>query len=246
MLPNREGLFHAYPASIGIDEIGDHKLATCVINFSLFEEMIDGQWQSCEDESLDITGWFFLEKKDGSVNSATIDSLKAALGWDGRDMFWLQDTDLSQQPVQVRLAFEEYQGKNRIKVKFLNPYGAAPTGGVTKADEGKRRALSARLGAKFRALAGGTPAPAPKPAGKPTPPAKSPAPPAKKPVPESTMQAAWAAFSMSCKPDWSKEHIESEWFRILGEMFPGKKVEDLTPADWGVMLADGPSKIVPF
>ena len=239
MLPNREGLFHGYPASIGIDEIGNSKLATCVINFTLFEELVGGEWVNCEDESLDITGWFFLEKKDGSVNTSAVDSLKAAFGWDGRDMFWLQDTDLTQQAVQVRLAFEEYQGKSRIKVKFLNPYGSAPTGGVTKADEGKRLALSARLGAKFRALAGGTPAPAPKPEGKP-------AAPAKKPAPESTMDAAWAAFSMSCKPDWSKEHIEAEWFRILGVLFPGKKVDALTPADWGVVLAEAPSKIVPF
>jgi len=244
MLPNREGLFHAYPASIGIDEIGSNKLATCVINFSLFEELVDGEWQSCEDEAFDITGWFFLEKKDGSVNATTVDSLKAAFGWDGRDMFWLQDTDLSQQPVQVRLAFEEYQGKNRIKVKFLNPYGSAPTGGVTKADENVRRSLNARLGAKFRALAGGTPAPAPKPTGKPTPPASKPAPKPERKT--ATMDQAWAAFSMACKSDWSQERIEEEWFRVIGVLFPGKKVEELTPAEWGVVLEDGPSKIVPF
>ena len=243
MLPNREGLFHAYPASIGIDEIGNNKLATCVVNFSLFEELVDGQWVSCEGEALDVTGWFFLEKKDGSVNTSTIDSLKAAFGWDGRDMFWLQDTDLSQQAVQVKLAFEEYQGKNRIKVKFLNPYGSAPSGGVTKADEGKRRSLSARLGAKFRALAGGTPAPAPKPAGKPVPPGSKPAP---KPAKTATMDEAWKVFSAACKSDWTQEQIEAEWFRVLSVLFPTKKVEDLTPAAWGVMIEEGPSKIVPF
>lgn len=36
------------------------------------------------DEELEITGHFFLEKKDGSLNTSQIDPLKWAFGWDGR------------------------------------------------------------------------------------------------------------------------------------------------------------------
>ena len=53
-------------------------------------------------------------------------------------------------------------------------------------------------------------------------------------------------FLKSCKPEWTKEHIEGEWLRILGEMFPGKDVKSLTPADWAVVMSEAPSKIVPF
>ena len=37
-----------------------------------------------------------------------------------------------------------------------------------------------------------------------------------------------------------------EWFRILGELFPGKQPDELTPADWGIFIAEAPGKIVPL
>jgi hypothetical protein len=248
MLPDREGVYHAYPTSIGIDEIGDHRLATCVIAFSLFEELVDGEWRNCEDEELEITGWFFLEKKDGSVNTMTVDALKAAFGWDGRDPFWLQDTDLSRKAVQVKLGFEEYGGKNRIKVQFINPYGSAPSGGVTKGGDDVRRSVGARLGSKLRALAGGAPAPAPKPVGRPLPPAK---PAAAKPDPKdsgatATMDQAWAAFTAACPADWTDKEIEYEWCNVLRRLCPGKKIEDLSAHDWAVVAREAPSGIAPF
>jgi len=114
MLPNREGLFHAYPVEIGVDETGPNKLTTAVIRFRLFEELKDGQWQDCFDEGLEIVGYFYLECRDGSLNEITLDSLKNALGWDGRDVFWLQETHLAEHPVQVKLGFEQYNGKTRL------------------------------------------------------------------------------------------------------------------------------------
>lgn len=244
MLPNREGLFHAYLANVGVDETGPNNLATCIINFRLFQELSGGEWTGCEDEDLDITGYFYLEKKDRSLNQITLDALKAALGWDGRDPFWLQDTDLSGKAVQVKLGFEEYNGKTRLKVQFLNPYGSTGGGAVTKADETKRRSMSTRLGAKFRAMAGAAPASPPKPAAPPAPPKA--APPAPEPE-ESTLEEAWAAFAAS---DGAKkldqEGLEKEWFRILADLFPGKQPDDLTPAEWARMRDEGPGNIVPF
>ena len=114
MIPNREGLFNAYPAEIGVDETGPNKLATCIIRFKLYQELqASGEWDDCAADNLEITGYFYLEKKDGALNTITVDSLKAALGWDGRDPFWLQTTDLSQHAVQLKLAFEEFNGKTR-------------------------------------------------------------------------------------------------------------------------------------
>ena len=246
MLPNKEGLFNAYPANVGVGETGPNNLATCVIAFQLYEELQNGEWTDCSAEDLSITGYFYIEKRDRSLNQMTIDALKAALGWDGVDLFWLQDTDLSGHPVQVRLGFEEYQGKNRIKVRFLNPHGASPSG-VTKADDATRRTINNRLGAKLRAVSGGTPAPAPPPKGTPAPPASRPAaPPKPKKTAAEAMDEAWAEFTKHCKPDWTDEQVEDEWFRVLGELFPGKKPEDLTPDDWGAMLKEGSAKICPF
>ena len=178
MLANRAGSFNAYPLNIGIGETGPNNLATCTIDFALVEEVVNGEWRDCTDEGLTILGYFYLEKRDGSVNHFAIHVLKKALGWDGRDPFWLQDTDLSKQPVQVKLAYETYEGRQRLKVQFLNPYGAAPTG-VSKADDATRRSINLRLGAKLRAQAAARAATTAPPA---------PAPPQEKPTAEEAAQ----------------------------------------------------------
>jgi len=259
MLANREGLFHAYPSEIGLGESRQAKLLQVSIRYRLFEELIDGQWTDCSSENLEITGYHILEKRDHSLNENTIEALKAALGWDGRDPFWIQDNadDLAGRPVQVKLAFEEYNGSQSLKVAFLNPYGSRG-GGLAKADEDMRKAVSNRLGSKFRALAGGTPANPPKPAGKPSAP-KPAAPPAKAAPPQvsaaapkatSTMEEAWGEFSRHCplppEGKWDQESTEKEWFRILAGLFPGKQPDQLTPSDWAVMKAQGPGMILPF
>jgi len=256
MLPNREGLFHGYPVEIGLGETQQNRLLQAVILYRLTEELVQGQWTDISAENLEITGYHILEKRDHSLNDNTIESLKAALGWDGRDPFWLQDAaaELAEKPVQVRLGFEEYNGSTSIKVQFLNPYGSRP-GGVPRADDELRRTVANRLGAKFRARAGGTPANAPKPAGKPAPPTpqlaapKAPAATAEAPK-AATMEEAWREFVKHCpappEGKWDPQAIEAEWFRILGELFPGKQPSDLTEADWGVMLAEGPGRILPF
>ena len=273
MLANREGLFHAYPVDIGLGETRKKKLLQVNILYRLVQESVNGEWADCSAANLEVTGYHVLEKSDHSLNENTIESLKAALGWDGRDPFWLQDNAaaLAQQPVQVKLAFEEYNGQYNLKVQFLNPYGSQ-RGGVAKADDEARRAIGNRLGSKFRALAGGTPANPPAPAGRPGPagrPTASPATPSpqKAAAPaaqptsaapatppqgpeQATMEQAWAEFVKHCPQPpagkWDQAATEAEWFRILAELFPGRQPDQLTTDDWAVMLAHGPGKIIPF
>jgi len=257
MIPNREGLFNAYPIDVGVDETGPNKLATCIISFRLYEELQpSGEWTDCSDEKFDVTGYFYLEKRDGSLNTITLDSLKSALGWDGRDPFWLQETDLSAHPVQVKLAFEEYNGKTRLKVQYLNPYGSTGGGAVTKAEGAAKTAIHNRLGSKLRALAGPAQSAKTRPAAPPKlPPAKPKAPAAPAPAAaaepepsaESSMAQAWGEFVKHCDPaKWDQKAVEAEWFRILAELFPGKQPDELSPAEWAVMRDEGPAEIIPF
>ena len=256
MIPNREGLFNAYPVDIGVDETGPSNLATCIISFRLHEELQpSGEWDDCSGENFEIAGYFYLEKKDGSLNTKTLDSLKSALGWDGRDPFWLQETDLSEHPVQLKLAFDEYNGKTRLKVQYLNPYGSTGGGAVTKAEGAVKTAIRNRLGSKFRAMAGPAQPAAAKPAAPPKlPPAKpkapaapAQAPPASKGAAEATMEEAWAEFIKHCDPSkWDQAAVEAEWFRVLAELFPGRQPDELSPVEWAAMRDQGPANILPF
>ena len=164
MLPNREGRFKATIREHGVAETGQNKLATFVCHFQLTEELGNGEWLPVE-EDLDITGYFYLEKKDGTLNTVTIDALKRAFGWDGRDPFWLQDAAFEGHVVQVKLVFEEYNNRTRIKVQYVDAEDATPSG-VPQADDAGRRAIATRLGAKFRANAGGNPGAGPAAAGR--------------------------------------------------------------------------------
>lgn len=251
MLPNREGRFKANILEHGVAETGPNKLATFICKFGLLAELANTEWVpfAPEDVGMEITGYFYLEKKDGSINTITVDSLKAAFGWDGRDPLWLQDSNFSHLTVQVKLEFELFDGKTRLKVRYVDAEDASPAG-VQKADDATRQNLSMRLGSKLRALAGGTPVQSPKPAGRPTAPAAAPkAPPSSPPASPSTkpvtMQQAWEAFMKECPPGWSDGETETEWFRVLENMFPGKHVSTFTTAQWKQVLEEAPRQILP-
>lgn len=173
-----------------------------------------------------------------------IASLKAALGWDGRDPFWLQDeaAQLARKPVQLRLALEDYNGSKSLKVQFLNPYGWAGPG-AAKADDPTRRKIAHRLGSKLRALTGGTPANPPKPAGRPAAPATRPS------APGCSMEEAWSAFCAAYEgagPGGSSEDREQQWFSAIGQLLPGRQVETLTNDEWAKVRELGPTLIAPF
>ena len=60
------------------------------------------------------------------------------------------------------------------------------------------------------------------------------------------MQEAWELFVKACPENGAQEQIESEWFRILGDLFRGKQPDQLAPAEWGTFIDEAPGRIVPF
>jgi hypothetical protein len=60
-----------------------------------------------------------------------------------------------------------------------------------------------------------------------------------------TMQQAWEAFTKECPPGWSRQELESEWFRILDSLHPGKAIEAITPHQWAKVIQEAPSLIFP-
>ena len=266
-LPNREGRFKAQVIDKGVAPSGDNKLTTLTVRFALYHELgNDGQWYDVQPEGLEITGYFYIEKKDGSLNEFTIEALKETFGWDGRDVFWLEDSELPD--CQVTLGFDEYKGKNRIRVQFINNLNSEPQAQVAHSDANSRRAIQNRLGAKLRAMSGGSSVPKKTP---PPPPAKPSAPPAAPPRPAtppppaqatssaadnipaanpnvSNADEAWGAFveharSNNCTDD---AHMGREWYRIITEVRGKSDIEQMTPEDWHWMKTEGLKEILPF
>lgn len=79
---------------------------------------------------------------DASVDK-TLKTLLDVFGWSGR-ISSLNDPILKGKPCVAVCEYEEYKGKNYLKVKFINRAGKA----LEKADKGTVAALEARLAAQ--------------------------------------------------------------------------------------------------
>ena len=106
----------------------------------------------------ELRSYHTLVLADGTINTRTVENLKAWSGWDGADPYWFMDQDLSAVDVEVVVANEpgfQDPSKSFPKIKWVNPPGGSSGGGMPEAAD--RRAVLAKYGAKFRALAGGAP-----------------------------------------------------------------------------------------
>jgi len=238
MNANREGRFRAHVMDVGVNETGPNKLCTLILRFGLIDEYADGDWRNIESEELDVVAYCYIEKRDGTLNDFQIDMLKDAFSWPGLDPFWFEEQrELPQ--VQITLEWNEYQGKKRIRVQFINAYDSEPSAGITHADADQRRAMVARLGHKLRAHSGGRAAPAPKPKGAPKAPPKASPAQAKKSS-TSTMDDVWALFAKSAETTGTNEEdLHKAWFAAIKEVCGHEDAERVTPEQW----ADVSSKL---
>jgi hypothetical protein len=219
----------------------------------------------CEGKELVHREW--LELNDGTISDKTTKRLRACFPkWDGtiealEQGFCVQDVD-------VEVTVENEQDKQEpekwwTRTKFMDPPGGS-SGGAAMPERANRASLVSKYGARFRALAGGTPARAvgsaqsavgsgagsvgsgqsavsrPERGARaplpPAPPVKPTAKPAEAPATPSTLEECWEAL---CKkhPDELREQVSDRWFKLLGDVVPDKDQADLAPADWGRVLA---------
>jgi hypothetical protein len=252
------GTYHALPASIALGE-SKTGLAQYAVLFNITDVHVGNGTYEPTPESWQITGYFYLEQKDGNINTRSIENLKTVFGWDGKDPGWLQDheEELSQKPVQIVCDNEEYNGELRIKVKWLNPHGSTGSGaGPAKADDATRKRITAKLGSKLRAAAGPSPKPA---AAAPAAPAPAARQASARPGPRraavtsantATVDEAYGAMTKACKDAGitEQEKVDAEIYRVADEVI-GSKVDDiaaLSPEQLHALKTQGPSKVIPF
>jgi len=247
MFPDRKGVFDAYPLEIGVDETGPNKLATVIIKYGLTAEHDGGEVRDIASEILEITGYHYLECKDSSLNTFQIHALKSAFGWDGTDPFWFETTDLSKKPVTLVLDWETCEGKDRLRIKYLNPHGQTGGGGtsITRADESTKRAMAGRLGSKLRAISG-----PPKPAARPTPPKPRPTPGPKSKPTGKTYDEVWAQYCQTTGYDAAdaprQEELAVQWWEAVGKVAGDTPTENLTPEQWAAIDDALTAALIPY
>lgn len=181
---------------------------------------------------LGLTGGICLIQKDGTLSERGFKDVQAILGmsgawdWDA----WSADPE-TWSGHDVEAVVETVQGDKGefSSVKYLNPIG-----GGQKLEKADAKVLAAKYGAKTRALFGGTPAPAKKPA-----PKQAPKPPAPKGE-TSTMEACWEAYLEAGASDDA-----DGWYQTIRDV-TGKDQNDCTPDDWGKLMKRIKDDSLPF
>ena len=221
-LPNKDGTFKATVMEWGVK---DDKNPALVCKFDLLEYWNGREWQPSGGD-FQMTGYFYPLKNDGTVNEKGRQSLMNSLGWDGMSFASFRDGNFEGVECQVVLGYEEYQGQNKLKIKFVNPIDRVPGGKVEKGDPQAIRSLDAQYGSLFRALGG---APTAKPA---TTPAKQPAASTATPTAGEAKQQAWQAFQAKT-PDYDDGERKNVFRSAVASLFPaGTDLKALSNEQW--------------
>lgn len=172
---DREGTFRAFPIGQGLYEAKDSQAIAVDIRFQIAEQHEDGQWIDwAQYEPMECSGRFWVIKKDGSINTRQVETLKNVLGWTG-SMSELLNEDWSSKGVQIVVKPDTYNGQTRFKATWLNDWDAEPFSQIGNVDADKAKQLDGRFASQFRAIGGGANRGTPAPPGRPLSPARPPA-----------------------------------------------------------------------
>jgi len=168
MLVDREGTFRG--------KVIDHGVSLTKNGFPQWsakfvaEEIWDadeGVWVNWTDmQENELTAYFVMFGKNGET--LNVKQIKAATGWDGLSFRSLNELDLSDTVVQMRVANHTYEGVTKLQADWVDAADAVPGTGVRKLDDTELAKIDAAFAAMLKRTA---PAKAPAQA-----PAKAPAP----------------------------------------------------------------------
>ena len=118
------------------------------------------------DYDMEITAFLCLyTQKDGQwVELMSVDQCKKALGWDGLSFETLANGNYAETMILFRVESENYEGKDRLKVQWIDKADANPIRQLPKYDATKLKGLSEKFAG---VLKGAAPSPAKAPASAP-------------------------------------------------------------------------------
>lgn len=164
---DREGVFRGVISSYGLKEMDSGAVAVAV-KVNLTQMWTGNEWCDWSQYEMEAEGDVWIVKKTGHVNEGAAQSLINFAGWDG-NLLSIVNESWEPKPAAFVIKREEYEGKTRFKVSFVNDYERTP-GGLSNVTPEKVKELNTRFGSQFRALAGNKGRNAAPTNGRPTPP----------------------------------------------------------------------------
>lgn len=157
---DRPGIFKARPVQWKVKTFEGKASVAIAIEFVVTAQLDGGDWVDWSGYAPHhVWGDFFVVKKDGTSNVATVQQLAVSLGWNG-SLRQINSTAPPQDEVQITVKDEVYNGKTYYKASWINPGDYVPNGGG--ADDAEVDQLEARFGSLLRAAAGSKRPAAPK------------------------------------------------------------------------------------
>lgn len=134
------------------------------------------EWEDHSQPGWVARGTVWIIKKTGEPNEETIQRFMKASGWTGNPDQILGAAEWEPLDFGFNVEGETYEGKERFKINWINPWDYTP-GGVRAMAADQAAALKNKIGSKLRVVAGNVNRNAPKPQpAKPAAAAQTPAP----------------------------------------------------------------------
>ena len=147
---DREGIFKAAPMAWSVQTNEKTQSVAVNIDFQILEQLDGDQWVSwAEYEPHSVSGWFYVVKKDGTINDTQVEQLVKSLGWDG-DLRLVTGAPPNV-VAQVNVKADDYDNKRTYKVAWINPEDYTPSAGGV--DDNTLNDLQNRYGSLLRACA---------------------------------------------------------------------------------------------
>lgn len=156
------GQFHEY----GMKE--ERSGALAVVVRMVVQEMWDHArqaWIDWAQYDMEVVGYLYIIKKDGTLSQGKIKELTQHAGWNG-DIDSLGGGLWSPTLCQVEVKEEEYDGNVQYRIAWIHAYDSTP-GAVGNVSAERAKELQTQFGSQVRALVGSTTRNATAPAGKP-------------------------------------------------------------------------------
>jgi len=172
-LLDRPGRFKATPMAWCFKRGAESQSVALVITYKILAQLVDGEWMDWADfEDHEISGFHNIVLKTGATNADGVLRLIEAGVWNGSTILNMMPDTIQ---CQITVEAGEYKGRQRMELKWVNHIDSTP--GINGEDAESVKALDAKYGSEFRALAAQAKKTTVK---KPAPPAKS----APKPEPD--------------------------------------------------------------